>query len=223
MPDTLVIKTSLCHFTDEELLEGFKRFTYGKHLEQYQFEFYNRFAPYVFRIAIHMCARFKDGEDLAKEITQLTFISAFKAIAKFNYDKNISEKNIKMFVKAWLGKIANNNFNKLYAQIKNSEIDIENIDIIEPSYDLFQTMFDPPPEEQPSEIMIQLQQAINQLKEMDKHIVLTYAAENCLNSTIHISDSAMKILCDTYNTTSENIRQRKNRSLKKIKLFCLKN
>ncbi len=214
--------TLLTSPSDKELLDGLKTSSDEDLIRQYEYAFYDRFAPYVFKGAVNLCRNFKDSEDLAKEVTQLTFIKAFNALPKFIIGEDVTEKGFKTIVRAWLGKIANNSFKKLYPQLVNENIDIEILQLDEPSYDLFDMLYDPVPEESLSCEMALLHEAMAHLKEIDKHIVLTYASENCLESTHHLSDSSMKLLCETYKTTSDNIRQRKNRALKKIKLSCLK-
>ncbi|GAC1314190.1 MAG: hypothetical protein NVSMB24_38540 [Mucilaginibacter sp.] len=223
MSNTLSQVSTLKDLSDKEIVEGLKATPAGFNNAPYQNEFWYRFAPFVYRVAAQRCQSFKDADDFAKEITQLTFIKALKAIGNFNVNVSLNDKIFKKSLKAWLGKIANNNFNKLYAEYRNQDIDINDLQVEEPSYDLFETLFVPAPEQQPSEVMMLLRAAMLQLKEIDRHIVLTYAGEGCINNTQHISASAMKILCETYRTTSENIRQRKTRALKKIKLFCFKN
>jgi RNA polymerase sigma factor (sigma-70 family) len=223
MSYTLSHKKSLVCISDRDIVLGLKSSDNETLITNYQYEFYRRYAPYVFKVAIQRCQIFTDAQDFAKEITQLTFIKALKNICKFTIAIGVDDNIFKKMLKAWLGRIANNNFNKLYAEYKNEEVELETIATEEPTYDLFEYLFDPVPEEQPSVVLSLLRDAMDQLKEIDKHIITSYAAENCLYTTQHIRDSTMKILCETYNTTPQNIRQRKNRALKKIKLFCFKN
>ncbi|AYL96534.1 RNA polymerase sigma factor [Mucilaginibacter celer] len=223
MSNTLSQTKSLKSISERDIVLGLKSIENDALITQYQNEFYRRYAPYVFKLSVQRCQIFADADDFAKEIMQLTFIKALKTINNFTIALGIDDVILKKMIKAWLGRIANNNFNKLYAEYKNEEVELETVATIEPTYDLFEELFNPVPEEQPSAVLILLREAMEQLKEIDKHIIISYAAENCLYTTQHIRDSTMKILCETYNTTPDNIRQRKNRALKKIKLFCFKN
>lgn len=220
MVATLKIETRLKKISDAEIMEGLKYTSDQRELKLYENEFYSRYVSYVFKVAMGVCRNFRGSEDLARDVTQETFIKAFAAVKKFKLTEDPRSSASK--IKAWLGKIANNVFLKLYPQLVNTQFDIESLQLKEPSYEIFEDMFDPVEEIHLSEYAILFNDAMNLLKEIDKHIILTYAEENCLNSTQHLSDSAMKILCETYKTTSDNIRQRKHRAYKKIKTFCLK-
>ena len=223
MSNTLSHTKSLKSVSDRDIVLGLKSSENETLITQYQYEFYRRYAPYIFKVAVQRCQIFADAQDFAKEITQLTFIKALKNVSNFTIAIGVDDVVFKRMLKAWLGRIANNNFNKLYAEYKNEEVELDTVSTEEPVYDLFEELFDPVPEEQPSAVLSLLREAMEQLKEIDKHIIISYAGENCLYTTQHIRDSTMKILCETYNTTPDNIRQRKNRALKKIKSFCLKN
>lgn len=219
MTSTLSVVKSLKGITDRDLVFGLKSIEEKGPLTLYQTEFYRRFAPYIYRIALHSCQIYPGGESLARDLTQETFIKAFAAIDNFTI--TVGEDTIfKKLIKAWLGKIANRLFLKLYSLRKNENAETELIETDEPSYDIFDTLFDPPIEEEPSIYVKLLREAMGKLKEIDQHIVNSYAAEGCLESTRHISDRAMHLLCETYNTTSENIRKRKNRALQKIREHC---
>jgi hypothetical protein len=65
--------------------------------------------------------------------------------------------------------------------------------------------------------MQKLKLALNELHEKDRHILLTYADEYCIDNTQHLSDNAMDFLCSAHETNSANIRQRKKRALDKLK------
>ncbi|WP_161964515.1 RNA polymerase sigma factor [Mucilaginibacter endophyticus] len=218
---TLSIAKSLRGLSDRDLVLGLK--SVGEtDLPRYQVEFYRRFAPYIYKVGSQCCQIYPDGNELARDLVQETFIKAFIAIDKFMV--TVGEDAVfKKHIKGWLGKIANRQFLKLYAERKNANAETECTEAEEPSYDQFSSYFDPPREEIPSIYVTLLREAMSQLKDIDQHIVNAYAAEGCLESTRHISDRAMHLLCETYQTTSENIRKRKNRALTKIKAHCLKN
>jgi RNA polymerase sigma factor (sigma-70 family) len=222
MTSALSVVKSLKSLSDRDLVLGLKSVEEEASLTRYQTEFYRRFAPYIFKVASQSCRVYPGGDELARDLTQETFIRAFAAIDKFTII--VGEDAIfKKLIKAWLGRIANRHFLKLYALRKNEDAETECMEIQELSYDMLDSLFDPPAEEQSSEYVKLLREAMIQLKEIDQHIVNSYAAEGCLESSRHISDRTMHLLCETYNTTSENIRKRKNRALKKIREHCFKN
>ncbi|SHN32861.1 RNA polymerase sigma factor [Mucilaginibacter sp. OK098] len=220
--NTLSVVKSLKDLSDRDLVLGLKSIEEESSVSRYQTEFYRRFAPYIFKVASQNCQVYPGGDALARDLTQETFIRAFAAIDNFTIIVG-EDAVFKKLIKAWLGKIANRHFLKLYALRKNEDAETECTEAQEPSYDVFDTLFEPPPEEQPSMYVKLLREAMARLKEIDQHIVNSYAAEGCLESTRHISDSTMHLLCETYKTTSENIRKRKNRALQKIREHCFKN
>lgn len=221
MANTLVNTDSQNDLTDKEIILACINPVNEVALRQTQFEFYRRFAPYILKIALKACYNFIEPENFAKEITQLTFISAFKKITEFKICEDLENKAFQAVIKSWLGKIANNNFLKLCAKNANKEVYLDDLQFEEPSFDPFSDLINSDKEEFSIEMDL-LQTALKQLKEKDIYIILTYASENCLTTTNHISDGAMKMLCETYNTTPDNIRQRKHRALNKIKSLCLK-
>ena len=218
---TLAIAKSLKGLSDRDLVLGLKSVDETE-LPSYQTEFYKRFAPYILKVGRQCCQIYPEPEELAKDLTQETFIKAFAAMDKFTV--TVGEDAVfKRHIKGWLGMIANRQFLKLYAERKNANAETECTEAEEPAYDQFSSYFEPPREETPPVYVTLLREAMSQLKEIDQHIVNAYAAEGCLDSTRHISAQAMHLLCETYQTTSENIRKRKNRALTKIKAHCLKN
>lgn len=85
------------------------------------------------------------------------------------------------------------------------------------SFDLFKELFEQDEIVVTNEFRTKLTLAMNELNEKQKHIILTYAGEGCLNSKQHISETTLKELCRTYDTTADNIKHIKNRALKHIK------
>jgi RNA polymerase sigma factor (sigma-70 family) len=219
MSKTLSFASKPEKLNDFQIIMALKEET-GEGANRYHYLFYNKYKNYIYRVALHRCQIFNEADGYAKEIAQLTFIKAFENLSKFSIPPDIDEKRLNYTIKAWLGKIANNHFNKLYAQYKLEDIDIDALQIGEPSYDMFNELY-VNEEEQPSSSMLMLRQAMQQLNEMDRHILVTYAHENCLDGKRHLSDTSIRILCELYKTTPENIRQRKSRAIKKMKSFCL--
>lgn len=204
---------------EKDLILNLKSETDSRVIKALQFEFYNRYAPYVFKIATQACRSYEDADFLAREVLQKTFINAFKALGNFDLPDPISDDVCKKVLKAWLGKIGNTELKKVYAEKK----DVYNLsfdDTYEPVDSTFISSLEEEVVEIPNEFMLKLNKALDSLKEIDRLIVLTYASEGCINSKKHLSKNSMDFLIKTFETTPENIRQRKRRALEKIKTIC---
>lgn len=189
--------------------------------QEFQTIFFNRYKGYVYKGAIKLCANFRDPEQLALDITQQTFINACNKIKDFDLKKEPNSEKHEVIIKAWLGRIANNCFKKEYAVRKNKLFIDELAPIPETEdYDFYESTFGEDSIDIPNEFRIKLNDAMNNLNEVQKHVLLTYAAEGCLDSSQHLSKNTLEYLCKTYNTTSANIRQIKKRALDKVKKHC---
>lgn len=202
--------------TDIELVEKIKKGSI-KEVQLAQTLFYKRYAGYIYKIALQGCSNFPEPEFFAKEILQKTFIKAFEYIHNFNLKDGLNDNQTNKIIKAWLGKIWNKVFLSTIAvyQKENSRLEFfepENY-LIEDGYDEIQEN-----EQIPNIFMQKLKLALNQLNEKDRHIILTYADEYCIDNTQHLSNNAMNFLCSTHSTNPANIRQRKKRALDKLKM-----
>lgn len=209
-------------FSDEEILDGIKGENNGNKQRYFQNLFYKKYVKYIYKGATIMCRNFPEPEELAKDITQETFTNAFLHIKTFNLSNEKNKNNHQFIIKAWLGRISNNCFLKLYAKRKNEVYENDSdfqLNMIDNSK-LFESLFDGDKTEIPNEYRMKLQVALNNIKEEHKLIIFTYAIEDCINNNRHLSDSAMEYLCKTLDTNAENIRQIKKRTLDKIKKFC---
>jgi RNA polymerase sigma factor (sigma-70 family) len=205
----------------QNLIENLQRTIDKNELRLSHYEFYYRFSGYIYKCAMQNCRNFSSAELMAKDILQETFINGMKAVKNFKFSDKVKDSgDFDRCVKAWLGRIATNEFLKAKARIENLTYDVDALQFIESSDNFFGALFEEPIEAMPSEDMIKLQTALNQLSERDRHIILTYASEGCIKSDKRLSREKMKYLCETYNTTPENIRQRKTRSLYKIMQIC---
>ncbi len=180
-------------------------------------EFYTRFSPYIYKIAIQGANNFLEPDFIASEVVQRTFGNAFKYLSNFSLKDNLDETEATKIIKAWLGRIANKVFLNTIAEFSNEKSVNKLLEINDLTAD---SLMEKTNLAISNPFMDKLQAALDDLKEIDRLIVLAYAAEGCINSTRHISDNAMDFLCSTFNTTSANIRQRKKRALDKIKKKC---
>lgn len=204
--------------TDIELVERIKNGG-TKEVQIAQASFYKKYAGYIYKIALQRCSNFADPDFFAKEILQKTFIGAFEYIIEFKLEDGVDAAQANKIIKAWLGKIANKVFLSTMANYNKEQNRLTNLEL-ESS---FIQEYDRNEKESihvPNAFMQKLHLALKELNEKDRHIVLTYADENCIGNKQHLSDNAMDFLCSVHKTNSTNIRQRKKRALDKIKNRC---
>lgn len=202
--------------TDVELVERIKKGnTKEKQLAQTQF--YKRYAGYIYKIALQGCSNFSEPDFFAKEVLQKTFIKVFEYIHNFNLKDGLDNNQISKIIKVWLGKIANKVF---LSTIGDYQKEQNRFKFLEPENYLIEDSNDEIQESpQISNIlMLKLQHAFIELNDKDRHILLTYADEYCIDNTQHLSESAMDFLCSAHETNPANIRQRKKRALDKLKM-----
>ncbi len=210
-------------YSDLELIEGLTTECDEFQKRVLWNEFYRRFINHVYKIAVNVCRNFEDAEQLAQDISQETFLRAYKFLPKFSFPEHMAEKKHSAFIKAWLGKITKNCFRTFYAKRKKEAItyDIELVMENEPVYDAFEQLYgEPPMADVNAELISKLNDALNTLSERDRHIIWIYASEGCINTTKHISDQALADLCSMYGVEAPTIRQIKKRALSKVMKFC---
>lgn len=208
--------------TDRELIEAIQNEKNTESLNSLITIFFNRYKNYVYKGALQRTRNFANAEDLAKDITQETFKSILESRKKFMLDVDKSDQECSIIIKSWLGRIANNHFNKEYARLNNLDCIDEIISYLpELNFDQYENIDIGSELEHTNKLMVRLQEALNSIKkERDKHILLEYAREGCIQSGLHLSPNAMEYLCTLYDTTPDNIRQIKKRTLDKIKIYC---
>jgi len=209
------------NFTDQQIVDGLKDDDLKK-LKLFQRYFFDKFKGYIYKIAIQRCLSFHDSQEMATDITQQTFINAFRKIPDFDLSRELDTSKHEYLIKAWLGKIANNCFNKEYAKRK----DFVYLDDLESKpeekeYDLFESLYGEEPVEVPNMFRTKLREAIQKLTDIQRHVIEVYAGEGCLdNNRKKLSKKAMNFLCKTHDARPDNIRQIKFRALKKLKKNC---
>lgn len=209
------------NFTDQQIVDGLKDDYDLNQLRLFQHQFFHKFKGYIYKIAIHRCLSFPDSQEMATDITQQTFINAFRKIKDFDLSREADQSRHEVIIKAWLGTIANNCFKKEYAKRKDHVyLDDLKSKPEEGKFDLFESLYGDEPIEVPNEFRSKLREAMKNLTEEQRHVIEVYAGEGCINSTQKLSESAMQYLCKTFDTSSDNIRQIKKRALDKIKKYC---
>lgn len=208
-------------FTDQQIIEGLKDKVDEDKRRCFQNSFYFNCVKDIYKMLVQKCKNFSDAEQLAKDITQETFIKAFNAIQKFSLPENSEAKDHHRIIMKWLVVIANNCFKKEYAKRINESSYDDIVGIIgEPTYETFESETEDLKIEIVNPFRLKLQNAFNLLTEREKHIVTEYADQECIDTKKHLSEKSMKYLCSLYETTPENIRQIKKRALDKIKKSC---
>ncbi len=222
METILNTQTTLRELTEKELIEGLQTILEEKDRRLHEFEFYHRFAEYIYKVSLHKFRNFGDTEFLARDVLQNTFITAFRKIGKFKFPGKSLPVDHGKIIRAWLGKIANIEGKKSMAKVIDSKIEYDSLNLPEPEYDQFEDIYGDPVTAIPNEFSLKLQSAMNQLSEKEKDVIMTYAREGCINTnwSRHISDEALQYLCEYYKTTVEAIKQCKKRALEKIKKAC---
>lgn len=210
------------NFTDQQIVDGFKDDDDLKKLRLFQHQFFHKFKGYIYKIAIQRCISFPDSQEMATDITQQTFINAFTKIKDFDLSREPDNSKHEYLIKAWLGTIANNCFNKEYAKRKDHVyLDDLKSRPEEGEYDMFENLYGDDPIEIPNQFRSILREAMKGLTEIQRHVIEVYAGEGCINDEKKkLSKEAMNILCKTHETSSDNIRQIKKRALDKIKKYC---
>lgn len=211
--------------SDRELIEALQSASKKEEFDSLFTQFFNRFKGYLFKAALQCTRNFTDAEALATEITQVTFTNLFIKRTFLTLPPDATDIECTNRIKGWLGQIANNNFNIEYAKQKNIDsIDDVLLQLEELRDESFNEYDDEIEVETTNEFMNTIQQALNSIKKEDhRHILREYAREGCIDSGKHLSKNTMDFLCKFYNTTPENIRQIKKRTLDKIKQHCFNN
>lgn len=214
-------ETSTASLSGIQIIEGIKTAKNEKELRFFQNQFFFKYRSYIYRGAVQMCLYFHDTDQLALDITQQTFILAFRKLIDFDFSSECDMQKGELLIKAWLGKISNNCFNKEYNRRKGfvyfddlmNETDVSDSDI-------FESLYGDESIDVPNEFRLKLNMVLSSLTDEQKHIILTYADEGCINNNLHLSKQNMEMLCQIYQTSSANIRQIKKRTLDKIKKVC---
>jgi RNA polymerase sigma factor (sigma-70 family) len=213
--------------SDRDLMEGLHSPRDQEEVVLLQTEFFNRYRGFVFMAASQRTRNYLDGDEMAKDISQETFINALKKRKKpFQFPKNTPDDECQYVIKAWLGRIVNNEFNRQLALKKEEAMDDEYEETIAGPADDPSVVLDGQDDEQPeitNEFALKLQEAMNAIKnDRDRHILEEYAREGCLLNGKHLSPAKLEWLCKLYQTTPDNVRQIKTRTFSKVKTICFK-
>jgi RNA polymerase sigma factor (sigma-70 family) len=172
--------------------------------------FYLRHADYLYE----RCCRLAHGilaDSGPADLVQETFIRAYEKAAKFNAGGVTDPGRLRLRVRAWLGKIAQNIFrDMLRGRKRESELSVDGQDL------------ESLPEQQPSPAPLTsnsklLDEAIDSLSEKKQHILrVTFQYNQPGRKHQRLPNHVAEDLARTYKTTSDNIRQLRRRALLEV-------
>lgn len=184
-------------------------------------EFHKRYAKYLYAVTKKVCSNFvqKYGDTLTESVFSNTILKVYEKAETFiaiDHLKTEVEKERRL--KAWLGKIATNEMKMLLRELKKDDDKIT----FDSNFINEQEIIAEEDNEKKTRKTFErklLDSALNSLKEQHRHILLTYYAyeEEGKNMPSNVLDE----LCAMHDTTKENLRQIKKRSLEKIKKHIL--
>lgn len=206
---------------DIELIEGLKNPENARQLKDFQFEFYHRYMPYLFKIAINKLSSYSGAEALAEELVQDTMQLALEKIAAFTFADKVDSETAPFLIKGWLGKMGNNVYLRIIQKEKRHfHQELVEKDEDSSKYSTIHEVDDEHLDDGPvSEEIMKIRAVLNHLTPKQYDVLLTYASENCISTGNHLSDQAMNYLCSKHESNPENIRQIKKRSLDRLKVL----
>ena len=118
--DTQREPTLKISYSDAQLVKGINDHK-GSQQRHFQNIFYDRYKGYVYKAATQRCRNFAEPEQLALDVTQVTFTRVFKLIKDFTFKDDTPPEEHPYILKAWIGKIAEHSFKKVYAEYVGGE------------------------------------------------------------------------------------------------------
>lgn len=175
-------------------------------------EFHNRFKNYVYKVSYYFCVSLENRTSVAKDITNDTFLNVWQKASRFDPKR---WSNTEKGIKAWLGGIVKNTFLQYVEKAK--KYSPENVAI-----DGYKLTIE---EKTPEKIFLNqfqslegkaLTRALSELKEKEKHILLTYF-QFYDGEKFYVPKEDRKILCQLYGIGDSTLRKTKDRAIEKIK------
>jgi RNA polymerase sigma factor (sigma-70 family) len=215
----LFLKTSkpsaLSDLADKELFELMKNHESNEENAKLAWEeFYLRYARYLWNCCLRQCKSVPDGNSVALDIFQSTMRKVYDKAGKF-------DSNGSLGVKAWLSKVAQNEFRDYYKKyhlhFTNDEPEKDVIDEVE----VYEDSIDDSLAEKVETIQFShLTQLLSKLNEKEYDVLITYMSYHQIDKPLaHLPDPEMDRLCKKYTIKSEAVRQIRLRAMKKLKKF----
>lgn len=206
-------KTGLEQVSDIEIIE---RMSFGdldkKKSHEAFAEFHRRYAEGIFSTCSYVCRMLPDSQEAAADLTENVLLRAFTYAASYNPNR--------ASIKTWLNKIAQNEFNDLYAEFRLHHPNDSKDDSDD---DIKLDVEDDTPIDRAIINGEKLEIALNTLNAMERDILMTHMMHKDIDNTdSQIPTSVMDDLCKLYQKKPFTIRKIKSRAISKIKTFILK-
>ena len=177
--------------------------------------FYDRYRTYLAAVARSVC-RHSPGpiNDTVDFIFQNTFIQVFEHAGTFNAEK-IKATDLVAGVKAWLGKIADNEHKKLLRQQEKTSF----LQIVE-DVSVFESGQETDPEDEPHDEPVSyerqlLEQALSTLNEKERYILVRSRAYE--QDGKNLPSEFLESTCQMFSITRANFRKIKSTAFQKLK------
>jgi len=102
-------------YSDQQLVDGANS-SIKTEQRYFQNAFYAKYVGHVYKGAVQKSRNFANPEEVAEELTQDTFTKACKLLSTFKFKKDTPVDEQGFIIKAWLGRISENCFKKIYAK-----------------------------------------------------------------------------------------------------------
>ena len=177
--------------------------------------FYERYEQYLFGVARKVCSNFPgSANELFQAVFQNTFMQVYLHAETFNSDQ-VRATNLSAGIKAWLGRIADNEHKLLLRQLRKRP-PIQLVDDIPISEDELENLS---VDEQPAEIesyqRIVLDQALETLSDIERYILVQSTAYE--QEGKYLPSSFIDSTCSLWQITRVNFRKVKSLARQKLK------
>lgn len=177
-------------------------------------EFYERYEGYLFVVAGKVCRQFpRSAHELLQAVVQNTFVRVFERAGTFDAQK-IKAYQQAAGVKAWLGRIADNEHKALLRQlVPPTQLTIvEDLAIYEADY-----VDDPTQESDKAPLSVQqvlLEEALSSLTDTERYILMNSLAYE--EEGKYLPSAFIASTCATFSISKVNFRKIKSLALKKV-------
>lgn len=207
--------TELRSKRDEELLELMALHQNDELAAKVAFQvFYERYESYLFGIARNICSKFpRSANELFEAVFQNTFLKAYYSAATFDVSK-VKAADISLGVKAWLGRIADNEHKQLLGKLVKEPF-IQLIDDIPISDEELEWVpVEEISDEPDSYHRMVLEQALSTLSEKERYILVQSTAYE--KEGKYLPNSFINSTCKLWQITRANFRKIKSTARQKL-------
>lgn len=176
-------------------------------------EFYHRHVSYLYNVLVKQYPNLERSDEI-NDLLQDTFLRVYGKAGTYKYIGTKNFKESEANVRAWIGRIAINIHHDNYRKNENNneeyldDIEWENIPKRPESINI-----------KTEQIQI-IEKVLGTLSERDKAIILaSYQYYDFEEGDFKIPREELNALCDRFQTTRDNIRQIRKRTIQKIKEY----